>query len=137
MSSRGLVRVINPNSNAAVTAAMSEAVEPLRVAGGPDIDCVTFSDGPFGVETLADVNLAERLLMDFVQQDHDADDHSQTAHGRRLADGVPMPAVIVDSQICQYRLQQQADDHRQNTDQYIHAHPSVTVTGRRVERRCR
>ncbi|MBT6274993.1 MAG: Asp/Glu racemase [Chromatiales bacterium] len=71
--SNAIVRVINPNSNAAVTAGMSRAVEPLRSADGPQIDCITLSEGPFGVESLADVNLAERLLMEHVQGDADAD----------------------------------------------------------------
>ena len=69
----GLVRVINPNSNTAVTAGMSEAVECLRDAAGPTIDCITLERGPFGVETLADVNLAERLLLDHVAADTEAD----------------------------------------------------------------
>lgn len=72
-SGRGLVRVINPNSNERVTAGMSEAVNCLRMTGGPAIDCVTLAQGPFGVETLADVNLAERLLMEHIEQDSDAD----------------------------------------------------------------
>ena len=35
------ILVVNPNSNPAVTEGFSEAVEPLRVAGGPLIECVT------------------------------------------------------------------------------------------------
>ncbi len=52
---------------------MSAAVDCLRVVGGPELSCVTLRDGPFGVESLADVNLAERLLMDYVASDTQAD----------------------------------------------------------------
>ncbi|HYC46655.1 MAG TPA: aspartate/glutamate racemase family protein [Burkholderiales bacterium] len=45
------ILVINPNSTAAVTAAMHEACEPLRFASGPAIECVTLEEGPPGVET--------------------------------------------------------------------------------------
>ena len=45
------ILVINPNSTEAVTRGIDEAVEPLRMAGGPAIDCVTLKEGPPGVET--------------------------------------------------------------------------------------
>ena len=45
------VLVINPNSNADVTGAISEAMEPLRLPGRVAIECVTMDEGPFGVET--------------------------------------------------------------------------------------
>jgi allantoin racemase len=48
------ILVINPNSNDAVTAGLDRALAPLRLAGGPAIDCVTLSEGPFGVESQAD-----------------------------------------------------------------------------------
>ena len=47
--------VINPNSSAAVTSAIDRAVAPLRMAGGPSIECVTLADGPPGIETQAHV----------------------------------------------------------------------------------
>jgi allantoin racemase len=68
-----LIRVINPNSNVQVTQGMSDALDGLRLEGGPHIDCVTLCEGPFGVESLADVNLAERLLMEFISRDTEAD----------------------------------------------------------------
>lgn len=73
VSRRQLVRIINPNSNPAVTAGMSEAVDALRMQDGPLLDCITLDQGPFGVETLAHVNLAERLLMEHVTEDDEAD----------------------------------------------------------------
>jgi allantoin racemase len=68
-----VVRIINPNSNAAVTAGMSAAVECLRQAQGPELSCVTLDDGPLGVETLAHVMQVEPLLRDHVLADHGAD----------------------------------------------------------------
>ncbi|MBI3376270.1 MAG: Asp/Glu racemase [Betaproteobacteria bacterium] len=45
------ILVINPNSTEAVTRGIDEAMVPLRMAGGPAIDCVTLSEGPPGIET--------------------------------------------------------------------------------------
>jgi allantoin racemase len=45
------ILVINPNSTEAVTRAIDEACEPLRIPGGPGIECVTLQEGPPGVET--------------------------------------------------------------------------------------
>ena len=45
------ILVINPNSTEAVTRGIDEAMVPLRMAGGPGIDCVTLREGPPGIET--------------------------------------------------------------------------------------
>jgi Asp/Glu/hydantoin racemase len=45
------ILVINPNSTEAVTRGIDEAVEPLRIPGGPAIDCMTLKEGPPGIET--------------------------------------------------------------------------------------
>ena len=50
------IYVINPNSTTAVTAAMDQALEPLRSADGPDIECLTLAEGPPGIETQRDVD---------------------------------------------------------------------------------
>lgn len=50
-----IVLVINPNSNADVTAGLSDALDPLRLAGGPEIRCETLEEGPFGIESQRDV----------------------------------------------------------------------------------
>ena len=42
------ILVINPNSSASVTAAIDDAVAPLRIAGGPDIEVVGLAEGPPG-----------------------------------------------------------------------------------------
>ena len=43
--------VLNPNSTVSVTDGISEALEPLRTAGGPRIECDTLREGPPGVES--------------------------------------------------------------------------------------
>ena len=45
------ILVINPNSTEVVTRGIDEACAPLRMAGGPAIDCVTLKEGPPGIET--------------------------------------------------------------------------------------
>ncbi|MEP3115022.1 aspartate/glutamate racemase family protein [Nisaea sp.] len=58
--------VINPNSTEAVTEAMSAALDPLRLPGGPEIECLTNADGPPGIESQADVDLAAVQTRDVV-----------------------------------------------------------------------
>lgn len=43
--------VINPNSTQAVTTAMDQSLEALRLEGAPELRCVTLEDGPPGIET--------------------------------------------------------------------------------------
>jgi allantoin racemase len=50
-SSAPRILVINPNSTEAVTRGIDEACAPLRIPGGPEIDCVTLKEGPPGIET--------------------------------------------------------------------------------------
>jgi len=50
------ILVINPNSTEAVTRGMDEACEPLRISGGPAIECVTLKEGPPGVESQQDAD---------------------------------------------------------------------------------
>ena len=49
------ILVINPNSTDAVTQGIDAAMDPLRLAGGPAIECVTLKEGPPGIQTQADV----------------------------------------------------------------------------------
>jgi Asp/Glu/hydantoin racemase len=58
--------VINPNSNPAVTRGFDEALEPLRRPGAPQIVCETLAEGPFGIETQADVERVALPLAAFV-----------------------------------------------------------------------
>jgi allantoin racemase len=48
--------VINPNSTTAVTSGIDEAVNPLRMTGGPPIECVTLTEGPPGIESQSDAD---------------------------------------------------------------------------------
>src|SRR5499425_83428 len=50
------VLVINPNSTDAVTQAIDDAMAPLRMPGGPRIDCMTLREGPPGVESQSDAD---------------------------------------------------------------------------------
>lgn len=45
------ILVINPNSNQAVTDGLDAALACFRFPGGPAIECLTLSEGPFGIET--------------------------------------------------------------------------------------
>lgn len=68
------VLVINPNSNAAVTAGIDAAVAPLRMAGGPEIECVTLKEGPPGIETQAHVeSVVQPLARTVASRDNDCD----------------------------------------------------------------
>ena len=62
------ILVINPNSTEAVTRGIDEAVEPLRMAGGPAIDCVTLKEGPPGIETQQHVDGVIPHLLSLVSQ---------------------------------------------------------------------
>jgi Asp/Glu/hydantoin racemase len=65
--------VINPNSSEAVTRAIDAAVEPLRRAGGPEIECLTLAEGPPGIETQRHVDeVAAPLCRLVAQQDNRA-----------------------------------------------------------------
>lgn len=52
----GTIYVINPNSTERVTRGIDEAVAPLRMAGGPTIECLTLADGPPGIQSQRDVD---------------------------------------------------------------------------------
>ncbi|EOA05587.1 Asp/Glu racemase [Herbaspirillum frisingense GSF30] len=48
--------IINPNSTAAVTRGIDAAMAPLRMAGGPAIECLSLQSGPPGIQTQQDVD---------------------------------------------------------------------------------
>src|SRR5437660_1036771 len=73
MSDRPRIRVINPNSNEAVTRGIAEAVQPLRFEGGPEIVCSTLAEGPFGVETQEHVESVALPLRRLVEADNASD----------------------------------------------------------------
>jgi allantoin racemase len=45
------ILVVNPNSNEVVTKGLADALEPIAFEDGPEIDCVTLKEGPYGIET--------------------------------------------------------------------------------------
>jgi Asp/Glu/hydantoin racemase len=57
------ILVINPNSTEAVTRGIDEACAPLRMQGGPAIDCVTLAEGPPGIETQQHVDSVVQPLL--------------------------------------------------------------------------
>lgn len=73
MTASGRILVINPNSNDDVTKGFSEVLGPLRLPGGPDIECITLSEGPFGIETQEHVESVTLPLRRIVVERHDVD----------------------------------------------------------------
>ncbi len=67
------ILVINPNSNQTVTDGMADALKPLQIDGGPEIECVTLAEGPFGIESQADVESVTLPLKKLVSESNDAD----------------------------------------------------------------
>jgi allantoin racemase len=50
------ILVINPNSTDSVTCAMDDAMAPLRISGGPEITCLTLTEGPPAIESQTDAD---------------------------------------------------------------------------------
>ncbi|WMS44037.1 aspartate/glutamate racemase family protein [Acuticoccus sp. MNP-M23] len=69
----GKILLINPNSNQAVTDGMAGAVTPYKVHGGPEVECITLTTGPFGVESQADVEAVTLPLRNIVASRRDVD----------------------------------------------------------------
>jgi len=68
----GPIVVINPNSNQTVTDGLDRALAPFRLSGGPQIECVTLAEGPFGVETQVHADQVVLPLVNLLQQRSDA-----------------------------------------------------------------
>src|ERR1700728_1537098 len=73
METRARIRVVNPNSNEAVTRGLDEALAALRFQDGPEIVCSTLAAGPFGIETQADVESVVMPLRRMVEADNASD----------------------------------------------------------------
>jgi allantoin racemase len=65
----GRILVINPNSNAEVTAGLRDAVQPFARPQGPEIACIELAEGPFGIESEADVLAVIPLLEASIRAD--------------------------------------------------------------------
>ena len=68
----GPIVVINPNSNTAVTEGLDQALAAFRLSGGPEIECLTLSEGPFGIESQLDSDSVVVPLARLVTQRPDA-----------------------------------------------------------------
>ncbi len=62
------ILVINPNSTEAVTRGIDEACAPLRIPGGPAIDCLTLKEGPPGIETQQHVDGVVSPLLSLIEK---------------------------------------------------------------------
>jgi allantoin racemase len=70
---RRRILTINPNSSAAVTAAIDEAIAPLRIAGGPVIEVVGLAEGPLSITSQRDADSVVMPLVNrVVREDADA-----------------------------------------------------------------
>ncbi|WP_425403836.1 aspartate/glutamate racemase family protein [Hwanghaeella sp.] len=70
----GLIQVINPNSNRAVTAAIDLAMDPFRSVDGPKIECIGLDQGPIGIETQGDCDKASVLVTEHIRRNESAAD---------------------------------------------------------------
>lgn len=68
----GPIVVINPNSNQAVTDGLARALAPFAREGGLGIDCVTLTEGPFGIENQVHSDQVVLPLVDLVERRTDA-----------------------------------------------------------------
>ena len=66
--------VLNPNSTEAVTEGIDTALEPLRLGGGPSIECATLAEGPPGIESDAHVRAVAAPIARFVASREDDTD---------------------------------------------------------------
>lgn len=71
----GPILVINPNSNQAVTDGLDAALASFRFPGGPEIECLTLAEGPFGIETQLHTEEVVLPLVRLVQSRPDASAH--------------------------------------------------------------
>jgi len=49
------ILIVNPNSSQSVTDDIDRALEPLRVDGGPALECATLAEGPPGIQSQRDI----------------------------------------------------------------------------------
>ena len=66
---RRRILTINPNSSAAVTAAIDDAVAPLRIPGGPEIEVVSLAEGPPSITSQRDADSVVMPLVNRVVRD--------------------------------------------------------------------
>jgi Asp/Glu/hydantoin racemase len=66
---RARILIVNPNSSPVVTAGIDQALEPLRLADGPLLECVTLSEGPPAIETQRQVDGVVEPLCRLVERE--------------------------------------------------------------------
>ncbi len=62
------ILVINPNSDESVTEGMIRELKGFHFSEGPRIECVSLSDGPFGIESQADIEAVTLPLRKMVSE---------------------------------------------------------------------
>ena len=65
------ILVINPNSNASVSSGLADALQGWRGHADLEVECATLQDGPFGIESAADIAAVEPLLLNEIRQRDD------------------------------------------------------------------
>ena len=73
MASRRRILVVNPNSNEVVTKGLADALAPVIFSDGPQIECRTLREGPYGIETQEHVESVALPLKRLVAESNDAD----------------------------------------------------------------
>lgn len=71
-----IIYVLNASSrtDTGITEDLSRSLEPLRLKGGPQIECLTLEDGPNGISTKRDSDKAAVAVADFINRTHDQPD---------------------------------------------------------------
>ena len=67
------ILVINPNSNETVTEGISKELQSFNFSDGPEIVCVSLAQGPFSIESQADVESVKLPLREIVSDRKDVD----------------------------------------------------------------
>ena len=67
------ILVINPNSNGNVTEVIAKELQSFNFSDGPEIVCVSLTQGPFGIESQADVESVKLPLLNMVSERQDID----------------------------------------------------------------
>ena len=70
---RPQILVINPNSNQKVTKVIAKELQSFNFSDGPEIVCVSLTQGPFGIESQADVESVKLPLREIVSDRKDVD----------------------------------------------------------------
>ena len=65
------ILVINPNSNETVTEGMAKELQSFNFSDGPEIVCVSLTQGPFGIESQADIEFVKLPLRNMVSERKD------------------------------------------------------------------